>query len=105
MGWSAAKSLVPSPTEAGGGLKGITASGAELPEPAAGRAFQFFSEKSEKGDMGVTKSNGTPTSSILMGFSIINHPFWGTTIFGNIHMVLGNSAGDPFFGMVKSDTF
>ena len=38
-------------------------------------------------DMGVSKNNGTPKSSILIGFSIINHPFWGTTIFGNIHMV------------------
>ena len=27
----------------------------------------------------------TPKSSILIGFSIINHPFWGTTIFGNAH--------------------
>ena len=26
-----------------------------------------------------------PKSSILIGFSIINHPFWGTTIFGNTH--------------------
>ena len=25
-----------------------------------------------------------PKSSILIGISIINHPFWGTTIFGNI---------------------
>ena len=23
---------------------------------------------------------------ILIGFSIINHPFWGSPIFGNIHM-------------------
>ena len=30
---------------------------------------------------------GTPRSSILIGFSIINHPFWGTTIFGNTHMI------------------
>ena len=37
--------------------------------------------------MGVSKNNGTPRSSILIGFSIINHPFWGTFIFGNIHMV------------------
>ena len=29
---------------------------------------------------------GTPKSSILIRFSIINHPFWGTPIFGNIHM-------------------
>ena len=36
--------------------------------------------------MGVSKHNGTPKSSILIGFSIINHPFLGTPIFGNIHM-------------------
>ncbi len=23
---------------------------------------------------------------MLVGFSIINHPFWGTPIFGNIHI-------------------
>ena len=33
--------------------------------------------------MGVSKNNGTPKSSMLIGFSIINHPFWGTTIIGN----------------------
>ena len=33
--------------------------------------------------MGVFKNRGTPKSSILIGFSIINHPFWGTPIFGN----------------------
>ena len=27
-----------------------------------------------------------PKSSILIGFSLINHPFWGTTIFGNNHL-------------------
>ena len=27
--------------------------------------------------MGVSKNWGTPKSSILIGFSIINHPFWG----------------------------
>jgi len=31
-----------------------------------------------------------PKSSILLGFSIINHPFWGTPIFGNTH---GNLKG------------
>ena len=30
---------------------------------------------------------GTPKSSILIGFSIINHPFWGTPIFGNTHVL------------------
>ena len=33
--------------------------------------------------LGVSKNSGTPKSSILIGFSIIKHPFWGTTIFGN----------------------
>ena len=37
-------------------------------------------------DVGVSKNNGTPKSSILIGFSSINHPFWGTPIFGNIHV-------------------
>ena len=27
--------------------------------------------------LGVSKNNGTPKSSILIGFSIINHLFWG----------------------------
>ena len=33
------------------------------------------------GHIGVSKNNGTPKSSILIGFSIINHPFWGTPNF------------------------
>ena len=34
----------------------------------------------------VSQNRGTPKSSILIGFSTINHPFWGTTIFGNTHV-------------------
>ena len=30
--------------------------------------------------MDVSKNSGTPKSSILIGFSIINHPSWGTPI-------------------------
>ena len=37
--------------------------------------------------MGASKNRGTPKSSILIGFSIINHPFWGTIILGNIHIL------------------
>ena len=37
--------------------------------------------------MGVSKNRGTPKSAILIGFSIINHPFWGTPIFGNTHIL------------------
>ena len=36
--------------------------------------------------MGVSLNGGTPKSSILIGFSIVNHPFWGTIIFGNPQM-------------------
>ena len=39
--------------------------------------------------LGVSKDSGTPKSSILIGFSIINHPFWGTPIFGNTQMLKG----------------
>ena len=34
-----------------------------------------------------SENSGTPKSSTLIGFSIINHPFWGTLIFGNTHIV------------------
>ena len=34
-------------------------------------------------EMGVSKNKGTPKSSILIGFSIINHPFWCTPVFGS----------------------
>ena len=43
--------------------------------------------------MGVSKNRGTPKSSILIGFSIINHPFWGTPIFGNTHIFYTCCAG------------
>ena len=38
-------------------------------------------------NMGVSKNMGKPSKSyILIWFFLINHPFWGTTIFGNIHI-------------------
>ena len=37
-------------------------------------------------DVDVSENSGTPKASILIGFCIINHPFWGTTIFGNTHV-------------------
>ena len=40
--------------------------------------------------MGVS---GTPKSSILIGFCIINHPFWGTPIFGNTQMWMTSYTG------------
>ena len=36
--------------------------------------------------MDVSENSGTPKSSISIGFSIINHPFWGTGILGNTHI-------------------
>ena len=45
--------------------------------------------------MGVSKNNGTPKSSISIGFSIINHPLWGTPIFGNIHIHYPDNLSKP----------
>ena len=43
--------------------------------------------------MDVSLNGGfSPKSSILIGCSIINHPFWGTIIFGNTHI---NHLNDP----------
>ena len=41
---------------------------------------------------GVSENSGTPKSSISIGFSIINHPFWGIPIFGNTHEDVGGEA-------------
>ena len=39
-------------------------------------------------NMDVSENNGTPKSSISIGFSIINHPFWGYThMFSRLHFV------------------
>ena len=46
----------------------------------------FKSKNSCTNDVDVSENCGTPKSSILIGFSIINHPFWGTPIFGNTHV-------------------
>ena len=41
-----------------------------------------------KKHLGISKNMGTPKSSILIGFSTINHPFSGTPIFGNTHIFI-----------------
>ena len=46
--------------------------------------------------LGVSKNSDTPKSSILIGFSIINHPFWGTTIFGNTYLWKPTNIGEEF---------
>ena len=43
----------------------------------------------------VSKNSGTPKSSILIGFSIINHPFWGTPIFWKHPLTQQPDAGSP----------
>ena len=52
-------------------------------------------------DLGVSKNSGTPKSSILIGFSIINHPFWGTPIFGNTHLMKEKSYSTGMFPRKK----
>ena len=41
--------------------------------------------------MGVSENSGNRKSSIFIRFSIINHPFWGTTIFGNAHIATSHN--------------
>ena len=51
--------------------------------------------------MGVSKNRDTPKSSILIGFSIINHPFWGTPIFGNTQMLDDQKEKSHGFGVSR----
>ena len=46
----------------------------------------FFGCLNGKLCVDVSKNHGTPKSSILIRFSIIKDPFWGTPIFGNTHV-------------------
>ena len=52
--------------------------------------------------MGVSENSGTPKSSILIGFSIINHPFWITPIFGNY---IPQTNQVPFFAWPQLSSF
>ena len=47
---------------------------------------QTYSPNDDVTYMAVSENRGTPKSSILIRFSTINHPFWGTIIFGNTHI-------------------
>ena len=44
-----------------------------------------------------SQNRGTPKSSILIGFSIMTHPFWGTPIFGNTQMAMFGGFKDVWF--------
>ena len=58
--------------------------------PGSGVPICLMESCGEVGNMGgPPKIMGKPPkSSILIGFSIINHPFWGPTpIFGNTHIL------------------
>jgi len=50
----------------------------------------------QRHQMDVSENSGTPKSSILMGFSIMNHPFWGT-LFLETPKFLGYGRGAGFF--------
>ena len=53
--------------------------------------------------MGVSKNRGTPKASILIGFCIINHPFWGPTpIFGNTRIFKIFGGGRTGIGLEDS---
>ena len=62
----------------------IISSSKRIPQNKGGSAILPF-ESRRFFHLGVSKNRGTPKSSILIGFSIINHPFWGTPTFGKTH--------------------
>ena len=45
--------------------------------------------------MDVSENGGTLKSSNLIGISIVNHPFWGTPIFGNTHITTPVEHSNP----------
>ena len=51
---------------------------AAIQRPAACNVNQTRYVKFFRVDLGVSKNRGTPKSSTLIRFSIINHPFWGS---------------------------
>ena len=81
-------------------LKKMVKSRTSLPGPAASRSLGLPGGRWDQqtkvttsslncrvtNHLGVSLNGGTPKSSISIGFSIINHPFWGTTILGNTHL-------------------
>ena len=44
---------------------------------------------------GVPKNEGTPKSSFSVGCPMINHPFWGTTMYENLHVCVCVCAYKP----------
>ena len=48
----------------------------------------FSGHDSHEMYMDVSENSGTAKASILIGYSIINHPFWGTPIFRNTHIIM-----------------
>ena len=53
-------------------------------------------------NMVVSKNRGgPPKSSILIGFSLVNHPFLGTPIFGNTHMEPENGGLERYLRYTK----
>ena len=45
-------------------------------------------KEEENTHMVVSGNRGTQKSSILVGFSVLNHPFWGTPMYGKPHILL-----------------
>ncbi len=84
--------LIPNAPQAHGELKQISTQWCQEKSWMTLEDFDRFNVSISKiyhiYNMGVSKNNGTPKSSILIGCSIINHPFWGTPIFGNTYIYM-----------------
>ena len=54
----------------------------------------YLEGKKLKHYLDVSENSGTPKSSLLIGFSKKKHPFWGTPIFGNTHLMMAFLGGE-----------
>ena len=59
-----------------------------LPTPPWSTCWRAYWTDNSKEWWFLGEEKSLPKSSNLIGFSIINHPFWGTPIFGNTHVKL-----------------
>ena len=87
------------------GLRFLTVWVVRISPKAFGKVdFSCFFIQITKQHTGVSKNRGTPKSTILIGFSIINHPFWGFSPYFWKHPYINRSNIWCIFFFVEVDS-
>ena len=79
-------------------LRPRTSAAAASLDGDAGKEQPESEPSSERDMMGVSINRDPPKSSFLVGFSSVNHPFWGTTIYRTIVMGVSPKMDGLFHG-------